>query len=129
MNMYSKELPVAVKSTLTKAELREKVAQAIERHDFKNLGGIDRIESLRGKDVDQLPIEGTVFAVIADELMSFGLPTDQTVGGVMEALGMKRGSTLAIEQTHEIGCSCHGEFISPLIAGERIRNLNTILRS
>lgn len=109
--------------TMSRDELLRLIAADIAAHPMRNLGGIDRIEERPQEEVDHLPVYGTVFEVIADSLMGLGVPTDYTVGGVMEALGFDRMSVAAHHYAHEIGCGCHGEYISPLIAAPRVLNL------
>lgn len=108
---------------VNREQLIRAVAMAVMGHSMKDLGGIDRIEDLYFKDVAELPAAGTVFATIAEELQTCGVETDGTVGSVMKAFGFEYGSRKAADAAHEIGCHCHGEFISPSIASERILNL------
>lgn len=113
--------------TLPRKAFIEALASAIEGHGVKNLGGIERIEDMRQEDVAELPIAGTVFDVIATEARLLGKTVDNTVGGVMEVLGFERGSAFAADQAHEIGCYCHGEFISSIMAAGRVRNLVNVI--
>jgi hypothetical protein len=111
------------KTALGRDELLKLIASDIATHSMRNLGGIDRIEHRPDAEIDALPVDATVFGVIADSLTGLGIETDRTVGGVMEALGFTRLSESAHHYAHEIGCGCHGEFISPSIASQRILNL------
>lgn len=111
------------KQGLPRNQLIRIVAAAVASHNMRNLGGIDRIEDLPLKEVDELPVAGTLFEVVSNELQVCGIETDGTVGAVMEALGFKRGSAQAAHYAHEIGCHCHGQFISPSIGSQRILNL------
>jgi hypothetical protein len=108
---------------LSRKELLGIIAADIATHSMRNLGGIDRIEHRPQEEVDHLPVAGTVFETIAGSLKQIGVDTDNTVGGVMEALGFPRMSVEAHHYAHEIGCGCHGEFISPAIASQRVLNL------
>ena len=99
------------------------LADVVGRLHMKNLGGIQRIEGWTKEKVADLPVAETVFEIMAQQLEIMGIYTDGTVGGVMEALGYVRGSQEAKNVAHEIGCDCHGEFISPLMASQRILNL------
>ena len=110
---------------LPKEELLKLIASDIAALPMNNLGGIDRIEHRPQEEVDQLPVAGTVFETIADSLKDVGIETDRTVGGVMEALGFPRMSLSAHHYAHEIGCGCHGPFISPAIASQRVLNLTS----
>lgn len=108
---------------LSRDELLKLIASDIAAHPMRNLGGIDRIEHRPQEEVDHLPVAGTVFETIADSLKDVGIETDRTVGGVMEVLGHPRMSLSAHHYAHEIGCGCHGPFISPSIASQRVLNL------
>jgi len=100
------------------------VAEHVGSHPMGNLGGIDLIEHRPLHEVDKLDVgKETVFSVMADQLEMLGVATDRTVGGVMEKLGFPRSSFEAREAAHEIGCTCHGPYISPHIASQRILNL------
>lgn len=126
MNMMVRETLVPVNTGEEELNARlEMIAQAIERHDLKNLGGIERIEHLHAAAVDELPIAGTIFASINEVLGQLNIATDETVGGVMKELGFARESDEAAMAAHEIGCYCHGEYISPPMAAQRIRNLKS----
>jgi len=130
MNMMPRNVPVP--ATIGTGERRnkmlEKIAVALNKHDMRNLGGFDRLEDRIGKAVAEISIgTNSVFSLIAEKLqMEAGIATDGTVGGVMEALGYDRYSDEAAKQAHEIGCHCHGNFISPGIAAQRIRNLKSV---
>ena len=117
--------PITIGKGVIRDRMLEKIACAIEQHGMKNLGGFDRIEDLTGKAVAELPIgEGTIFALIAGVLAEVAhIITDGTVGGVMEALGYERESDEAAAMAHEIGCRCHGLYISTMMAAARVRNL------
>ncbi len=108
---------------LPRDELLKLIASDIAALPMNNLGGIDRIEHRPQEEVDHLPVAGTVFETIANSLKDVGIATDQTVGGVMDALGFPRMSQSAHHYAHEIGCGCHGAFISPAIAAQRVLNL------
>lgn len=115
---------------LSTQELIKAVACAVKIHSMNNLGGIDKIEELKHAEVDDLPITGTVFAVMADKARVLGIEVDDTVGGVITALyGLERGSALVREYAHEIGCNCHGDYISPDIAAARILNVGKLIVS
>lgn len=108
---------------LTRKQLLMSVADAVTALSMRNLGGIDQIESIPAGNVATLPIFNTVFGVIAEKARILGVEVGDTVGSVMQTVfGLKIGSIEAADQAHEVGCACHGNFISPLMASERIRN-------
>jgi hypothetical protein len=113
----------AATGSLTGIALLYAVAEDVSKHDFKNLGGIDRIEYRPAGEAATLPSIGTVFEVMDESLRAHGRNTDGTAGDIIEKLlGFPKNTTENDEAIHEIGCNCHGEFISPKLASQRILN-------
>ena len=128
MNQPLVGLPVAISLApgTSRNDIIESIAQKIERLPMRGLGGIEAIEGLHFNELGQHDIAGTVFAVISQELADRGIEQDGTLGSVMEGLGFDRKDEDTLSNAaHELGCYCHGEFISPQIAADRLRNLKT----
>ena len=123
MNMMARSAETVVDNKVTLSVLIREVAAAVARHPMNNLGGIERIEELHSKDVADLPIAGTLFEIIAQQQRLLGKTVDDTVGGVMEAFGLERYSDTAAYWAHEVGCNCHGPFVSPDAVSARILNM------
>jgi hypothetical protein len=111
-------------ASLNRQALIEAIASAVKSHGLKNLGGMDKIEDYGTQEAAELPIDNTVFEVMAQRARMLGVEVDNTVGGVMHAVyGIDRDSALVRDYAHEIGCHCKGEYISPDVAASRILNV------
>lgn len=85
--------------------------------DQKTVGS-HGIEYQQTENVLKLPTDGTVFGWVADILRGYGVTAEmQTVGDVMQQIGINRNSFVRLTQgtdgaaqqwlAHAIGCHCH----------------------
>jgi hypothetical protein len=130
MNMMVREVtkvgttpPLCFVANKRRNAMLERIAETVGKLSHRNLGGFDSIEDKKATNVSQLRVAGTVFEEIAKALAKEGLPTDGTIGSVMHMLGYDYASEEAADQAHEIGCYCHGDYMDPVMAAQRILNM------
>jgi|GEM_PF-3778366 len=104
----------------TRRELLLRVASYFESRPDQVFNALHRIEYHAEPVIRTRDTQGTAFAPIVDVLNAAGVPTDQTLGAVMDNVPMTRG------EAHELACDCNGHKMTGTAIAARLRTLEMI---
>lgn len=105
--------------TPSRRELLDSVAATFDKMETVTFGALYGIEFLQESELRATIIAGssTFFEHVAAAIGDAGLPTDGTMGGVIDALDLSHA------EVHALGCHCEGDEITGAIAASRFRRL------
>lgn len=105
--------------TPSRLELLDSVAATFDKMETVTFDALYGIEFQEEPELRATIIAGssTFFEHVATALGDAGIPTDGTMGGIMDALDLSHA------EVHALGCCCEGDEITGAIAASSFRRL------